>query len=232
MGTRESETGGAGVDAAAGVAAQARAPRARPLEPSRWERILEAAAELFRTQGYAATSMTEVAEAAGLLKGSLYHYIRTKEDLLAAIVEEAHRGTAVLGEETLASQAPAAEKLRLVVERHLRGTEKNLTKVQVLFREFSTLPRERFAGVIERRDTYERAIRELVRQGQAEGTFAAHLDPRLTAAAVLATLNSVQAWFRPDGPMSMTEIIDGFTDLLLRSVGVETHPSRRPDEDR
>jgi TetR/AcrR family transcriptional regulator, cholesterol catabolism regulator len=202
------------------------APRARPLEPSRYERILEAAAELFRSQGYAATSVAEVAAAAGLLKGSVYHYIRTKEDLLAAIVEEAHAGTAQLGEDLLASEAPAVDKLRTVVERHLRGTEKNLVQMQVLFRELSTLPQERFSAVVERRDVYERAIRELVRQGQAEGTFAAHLDPRLTAAAVLATLNSVQGWFRPDGPMSMTEIIDGFTDLLLRSVGVETHPSR------
>jgi AcrR family transcriptional regulator len=206
---------------------RARPPKARPWEPSRYERILEAAADLFCSQGYAATSVAEVAEAAGLLKGSVYHYIRTKEDLLAAIVEEAHRGTALLGEELLASDRPAVDKLRTVVERHLRGTEKNLTQVQVLYREFSTLPRERFAAVLERRDTYERAIRELVRQGQAEGAFAAHLDPRLTAAAVLATLNSVQAWFRPDGPMSMTEIIDGFTDLLLRSVGVETRTELR-----
>ncbi|MCF7549411.1 TetR/AcrR family transcriptional regulator [Pseudonocardia sp. WMMC193] len=206
------------------------APRARPLEPSRYDRILEAAAELFRSQGYAATSVAEVAAAAGLLKGSVYHYIRTKEDLLAAIIEEAHAGTGQLGEELRASQASAVEKLRTVIERHLRGTEKNLVQVQVLFREFSTLPPERFAAVVERRDTYERAVRELVRQGQAEGVFAAHLDPRLTAAAVLATLNSVQAWYRPDGPMSMTEIIDGFTDLLLRSVGVETHPDlRRPN---
>jgi TetR/AcrR family transcriptional regulator, cholesterol catabolism regulator len=196
------------------------------LEPSRWERILEAAAELFRSQGYAATSVAQVAEAAGLLKGSVYHYIRTKEDLLAAILEEAHAGTAQLGEELAASTEPAVEKLRTVIERHLRGTEKNLVQVQVLFREFSTLPQDRFAAVVERRDTYERAVRDLVRQGQAEGVFAAHLDPRLTAAAVLATLNSVQAWFRPDGPMSMTEIIDGFTDLLLRSVGVETHTPR------
>jgi TetR/AcrR family transcriptional regulator, cholesterol catabolism regulator len=201
----------------------------RALEPGRWERILEAAAELFRSQGYAATSVAQVAEAAGLLKGSVYHYIRTKEDLLAAILSEAHAGTAQLGEELAASTEPAVEKLRTVVERHLRGTEKNLVQVQVLFREFSTLPQDRFAAVVERRDTYERAVRDLVRQGQAEGSFAAHLDPRLTAAAVLATLNSVQAWFRPDGPMSMTEIIDGFTDLLLRSVGVETHPSRRAE---
>jgi TetR/AcrR family transcriptional regulator, cholesterol catabolism regulator len=209
------------------LADRARAPKARPWEPSRYERILEAAAELFRTRGYAATSVAEVAEAAGLLKGSIYHYIRTKEDLLVAIVEEAHRGTALLGEELLAADLPAVDKLRTAVERHLRGTEKNLTQVQVLFREFSTLPRERFAAVIERRDTYEHAVRELVRQGQAEGSFAAHLDPRLTAAHVLATLNSVQAWFRPDGPMSMTEIIDGYTDLLLRSVGVETREDRQ-----
>lgn len=195
---------------------------------SRFEQIVDAAAELFRINGYAGTSISEIADAAGLLKGSLYHYIHTKEDLLYEIVEEAHLNTASLGAELLASDSSAPDKLRFAIERHLRGTEKNLTKIRVFFTEYSGLPQERFAEIIHRRDTYEHAIRELVRQGQREGTFAAHLDPRLTAASVLATLNSVQAWFRPDGAMSMTEIIVGFTDLLLRSVGVETREERLP----
>ncbi|MCW0216468.1 MAG: TetR/AcrR family transcriptional regulator [Pseudonocardia sp.] len=204
------------------------APKARAYElgTSRYERIVDAAAELFRAKGYEGTSITEIAEAAGLTKGSLYHYIHTKEDLLYAIVEEAHHSTAALGEQLVVSRADAVDKLRMAVERHLRGTEKNLTKIRVFYREFSGLPHERFAEIIARRDTYERAIRDLVRQGQDEGTFAAHLDTRLTAASILATLNSVQAWFRPDGELSMTEVIDGFTDLLLRSVGVETRPER------
>ena len=206
--------------------------RERDLGPSRYEQIVDAAAELFRRKGYAGTSISEIAEAAGMLKGSLYHYIHTKEDLLYAIVEEAHLNTAALGEELLASGAPAVDKLRLAIERHLRGTEKNLTRIRVFYAEFSGLPAERFAEIIARRDTYERSIREIVRQGQREGAFAAHLDPRLTAASILATLNSAQAWFRPDGDLSMTEIIDGFTDLLLRSVGVETHPERTVHEDR
>ncbi|MCE3550875.1 TetR/AcrR family transcriptional regulator [Pseudonocardia sp. RS11V-5] len=200
------------------------APKARPQEvnESRYEHIVDVAAELFRRKGYAATSINDIAEAAGLMKGSLYHYINSKEDLLSAIVDQAHHNTASLGEELLAADATAEDKLRFVVRRHLRGTEQNQTKIQVLYREFPVLPAERFAEVIRRRDTYERAVRELVRQGQREGTFAPTLNPWLTAASILATLNSVQAWFTPDGPMSMTEIIDGYTALLLRSVGVET----------
>lgn len=200
------------------------APKARPQEfnESRYGQIVDVAAELFKRKGYAATSISEIAQAAGMTKGSLYHYIYTKEDLLSAIVEQAHLNTASLGRELLASDMRAEDKLRLAIERHLRGTEKNRTKIQVLYREFPVLPAERFSEVIQARDTYEQAIKEVVRQGQREGFFAPQLDPWLTAASILATLNSVQAWFTPDGPMSMTEIIDGYTALLLRSVGVET----------
>ena len=54
--------------------------------PSRWNEIVEAAAEAFRTNGFAATSLEDIASAVGIWKGSLYHYINSKEDLLFAVV--------------------------------------------------------------------------------------------------------------------------------------------------
>ncbi len=188
---------------------------------SRFEDIVDAAARLFSEQGYAATSIQDIADSVGMLKGSLYHYIHTKEDLLDAVIHEAHQHTAALGVEALAMEGDALTKLAYVVERHLTGATGNLAKVRAFYQEAKFLPPERLASILATRDSYEHAIRQIIAIGQQEGTIASHLDPTLTAIAILAVLNSVQQWFRPDGPRSLEEVTASFTDLILRSVSAQ-----------
>lgn len=191
---------------------------------SRFEDIVDAAAHLFSEQGYAATSIQDIADSVGLLKGSLYHYIHTKEDLLEAVIQEAHHHTASLGLEALEVEGDALEKLRYVVRRHLSGAAGNLAKVRVFYRESKFLPPDRLEQVLASRDTYEHSLRQIIAAGKEEGSLAPHLDPTLTAIAILAILNSVQQWFRPDGPKSLDEVTASFTDLILRSVSVRPVP--------
>lgn len=192
---------------------------------SRFEDIVDAAAQLFSEQGYAATSIQDIADSVGLLKGSLYHYIHTKEDLLEAVIQEAHHHTASVGIDALEVDGDALEKLRYVVRRHLSGAAENLAKVRVFYRESQFLPPDRLKLILASRDTYEHSLREIIRMGQEEGSLAAHLDPTLTAIAILAVLNSVQQWFRPDGPRSLDEVTATFTDLILRSVAAQPLPT-------
>ncbi len=191
---------------------------------SRFEDIVDAAARLFSDQGYAATSIQDIADSVGMLKGSLYHYIHTKEDLLEAVIQEAHHQTASLGVEALAMDGNALTKLTYVVEQHLTGATGNLAKVRVFYQEAKFLPPERLATILASRDTYEHSLRQIITDGQAQGTIAAHLDPTLTAISILAILNSVQQWFRPDGPRSLPEVTESFTDLILRSVSARPIP--------
>lgn len=188
---------------------------------SRFEDIVDAAARLFSERGYAATSIQDIADSVGLLKGSLYHYINTKEELLEAVIQEAHHHTAALGVEALDVDGTALDKLTYVVRRHLSGATDNLAKVRVFYREAKFLPPERLAHILASRDTYEHNLRQIIAAGQEEGSIAAHLDPTLTAIAILAILNSVQQWFRPDGPRSLEEVTQTFTDLVLRSVAAQ-----------
>lgn len=185
---------------------------------ARFQEIVDAAARLFAAQGYAATSVQEIADAVGMLPGSLYHYIHTKEDLLYAVIDEAHGHTAALGVEALSLAGDAREKLRYIVVNHLRGAADQLAKVKVYYAESQLLSSARREEVLARRDSYERAVREVIEQGQREGVFASHLDPVLTAIAVLAVLNSVQQWFKPSGRRSLEEVIAVFSDLLERAV--------------
>lgn len=195
---------------------------------SRFEDIVDAAARLFSEKGYAATSIQDIADSVGMLKGSLYHYIHTKEDLLDAVIHEAHQHTAALGVEALEMQGDALERLRYVVQIHLTGATGNLAKVKVFYQEAKFLPPERLGTILATRDSYEHSIRQIIADGQREGTVAAHLDPTLTAIAILAVLNSVQQWFRTDGPRSLEEVTASFTDLVVRSVSAQPVPPPKP----
>jgi AcrR family transcriptional regulator len=192
---------------------------------ARFEEIVDAAAMLFSEHGYAATSIQDIADSVGILKGSLYHYIHTKEDLLDAVIREAHLHTAALGINALEMEGDALAKLSYVVERHLMEATGNQAKVRVFYQEAKFLPPERLASILATRDSYEHSIRQIIAAGQAEGTIAPHLDPILTAIAILSVLNSVQQWFRPDGPRTLQEVIESFTDLMLRSVSACPAPA-------
>ena len=88
------------------------------------------------------------------------------------------------------------------------------------------MPPDRLGHILADRDSYEHSLRELITLGQREGQFAAHLDSPLTAIAILAILNSVQRWFRPEGRCSLEQVTAAFTDLILRSVAVDPGPPR------
>ncbi len=199
---------------------------------ARFEEIVDVAATLFSEQGYAATSIQDIADSVGILKGSLYHYIHTKEDLLDAVIREAHLRTAALGVNALEMEGDALAKLSYVVEHHLMEATINQAKVRVFYQEAKFLSPERLAGILATRDSYEHSIRQIIAAGQREGTIAPHLDPVLTAIAILSVLNSVQLWFRPDGARSLEEVTESFSDLILRSVSAQPNnvPStaRRP----
>jgi AcrR family transcriptional regulator len=186
----------------------------------RFADVVDAAAELFSSQGYAATSIQDIADAVGLLGGSLYHYIDTKEDLLYAVILEVHEHTAALGYEALGLDDDAVAKLRLIIQRHLHGAGANLAKLRVFYRESRSLSPKRLAEIVADRDSYEHSLRKVIQCGQDEGAFASHLDPVLTSISILAILNSVQQWYRPDSPRTIDEVATAFTDLILRSVSV------------
>src|SRR5262245_22868821 len=95
-------------------AARGRAVVRRPSE-GRADQIVTAAAELFIERGYVGTSMSDIAEKVGILPGSLYHYIDSKDDLLFTIVDRAHRELIERVEQEPIATLPPDEALRLVV---------------------------------------------------------------------------------------------------------------------
>jgi len=193
-----------------------------PTMERRRDEIVAAAARIFHQKGYEATSIQEVAEAVGMLKGSLYYYIDAKEDLLFAVIEKAHQ----LGNDGMASSVEeggdALAQLRNTITAHVRNNLENLTEIGVFFQDFRSLGQERRAAIVEERDSYERFVRGIIERGQADGTIDASIDPKLTTMALLGMMNWVYQWYRPDGPKEPQEIAEIFADVALKGIAASS----------
>src|SRR4051794_38523212 len=87
--------------------------------PRRDEEVLSAAARVFHAQGYAGTSVQDVADELGILKGSLYHYISSKEELLFRLLDGTHTDVSRILDEVAAADLPPLERLREYVCRQV-----------------------------------------------------------------------------------------------------------------
>jgi AcrR family transcriptional regulator len=188
----------------------------RPVER---QTIVDAAARLFRTKGYHATSMADIGAAVGRLGGSLYYHVESKEGLLYEIVEVATRDL-LAGVRDL-SRAPTspAERLRAAIISHLRLCVARSDYAVVFLNEIQNL------RDIHRRHTllqlvkhYEDFFCHVIEDGMIAGEFRKGLDVKVTAYAILGMGNWALRWFRPDGRLSIERIAAGFADLVIEGL--------------
>lgn len=192
--------------------------RGRPEPVSRFPEIVNAAAELFRAHGYAETSIEDIANVVGILKGSVYHYINTKEDLLFAIIDEIYARTEAKSRAVTDHGGDPVSQLDLFIDLHMEDVGELAAKVAVFVTEYRSLPEDRRRQVQERRDAYEDLLRSIIRKGQRQGLFIDSVDARLAAIGILQMLNGTYQWYRSDGPSTMREITREFKKLIVRGL--------------
>jgi AcrR family transcriptional regulator len=187
--------------------------------------VLQAAIVVFWEKGYAAASVQDVADRVGVLKGSLYHYIDSKEDLLFRIFDESHRQASAILEEVAAIDAPSIERLRTYVERYLLWYLTNLERVSLYLSEWRYLSGARLAKVMEQRRTYEGFVRGLIVAAQEESDVAASVNAKFASFFILGALNGVPTWYRRNGPDPPEEIAKEYAVMALDVL--TPRPARR-----
>jgi TetR/AcrR family transcriptional regulator, cholesterol catabolism regulator len=191
---------------------QARAPGTRRRE------IIEAAAELFGTQGYHATTIRQVADAAGILSGSLYAHIKSKEDLLYEIaILDAEDFIDTLGP-IAESDEPAAERLREGLRAHLELVSRYGQQARLFLLEVKEIETpERREHVVRLRDEYEALWARILENGQQEGTFA-DVDVGMARIAIMSVANWAYLWLDPKGRLTPADVADRFSRILLEGL--------------
>jgi AcrR family transcriptional regulator len=187
-----------------------------PETPRRLQ-IEDAASELFRERGYAATSVRDIAQALNMQGGSLYAHMASKEDVLWSIVTRAaDRFNAEVGPIAVASTAPA-DRLRDMIRAHVGVVTRIQKDAAVFLHEWRFLSSARRTEMAARRDAYEALFTQTIEDGIASGAFRP-VDARLSAMAILSALNGIPTWFRPGGPLSPDQIADQQADLFLHAL--------------
>jgi len=176
--------------------------------------IIQAAAQVFREKGYHGASMQDVADAVGLQKASLYHHVSGKQEILAAILDQALDRLIEDLQGIVDAELPADDKLRKAIQVYLRRVTENADLAAVLLLEHRSLEPPLRQEHIQRRDRYEALWRAILRQGVADGKFAPG-DEKITAFALLGVQNWLITWFRPNGVTPIDELANRFADLFM-----------------
>jgi AcrR family transcriptional regulator len=192
--------------------------RSGPRAKKRRREIIDAAAQVFFEKGYDASSTQDIADAAGILKGSLYYYIRSKEDFLFEIVQETHEGALRNLDPTLAAPGDVLAKLAMFVIRQVEYFAAHNVYATVFFREYRALSAERRRPIESKGDLYRLFVSDLLRQGISEGKVNADIDVRTASISIVEMLNSIHRWYRPGGRQSASRIARDFATVLV--VGI------------
>jgi AcrR family transcriptional regulator len=191
------------------------APRTRR---NRDAEILSAATIIFAQKGYAAASMQDVADAVGVLKGSLYHYIGSKEELLFRIFDESHQEAARRIAEISAMEAEPLTKLYAYFKRLVHTTLVNRERTVLYFRDWRQLTGERRATVMKQREEYESFVRNLIVETYAAMGTRVEIEPKYVSFFLIGGLNWVADWYRADGPDSADVVAEGYARMAVATV--------------
>jgi len=193
--------------------------KGKPLQiGARTQQIIDAAAQVFREKGYDGATLRDIAKEAGLLPGSLYYHIRSKEELLRLIVEQPIRDLHAHLEEIVASEASPAQKLAQALAAQLRAFD---THYPYLFVHLHNLLQvdTMHPDMQKRAKRYEAFWQQILTQGVKIGEFPLDVDVKVTAFAIIGMCNWMHRWYRQDGRLSIEEIIQQFSRLVLAGLG-------------
>ncbi|WP_188577097.1 TetR/AcrR family transcriptional regulator [Tistrella bauzanensis] len=162
---------------------------------NRRDKLLQAAAHLFASQGYEATSMRDIASAVGMLPGSVYYHFPSKEDLFVAVHDEGVRQITDAVEAAIAGIDDPWDRLEAAAAGHMEALLADSGFASVVTPEYSTKLAQASASLIAQRDAYERKFAGLV----DALPLAPDVDRRMLRLGLLGMLNWARTWYRP-GP--------------------------------
>jgi AcrR family transcriptional regulator len=194
-------------------------PRARR---KRDDEVVAAAAKVFYERGYSAATVQDIADELGILKGSLYHYIKTKEDLLFRLFEQVHKEVEAILEEVLAVEdVDPLQRIQIYVHRQVVHNLNDLQRISIYYHELDRLSPERRQSVVAWRRRHDAFLRDLIKAAQDEGLADPSADAGLLANCVFATVIWPYRWFRTGHGDTPESIADTCTAFVSRGVAGE-----------
>jgi AcrR family transcriptional regulator len=194
-------------------------PETQANEPSRREQLLAIAARLFAEKGFKNTTVRDIADAAGILSGSLYHHFDSKESMVDEILSTFQ--AALFGEydEILASDEDARTKLERAVRVSFEAIDQHPHEVAIYQNEADYLGTFDRFGYLADRNTQSRQVWvTLIEEGVRTRVLRSDLDVTLTYRFIRDTVWVAVRWYRPGRGHTHTEVADQYVRILLDGI--------------
>lgn len=185
----------------------------------RREEILRCAAEIFERKGIAQTSLEDIAQAVGVKREAIYYYFKGRNEILAEIVIPQSQALLVSLQGILCSGQGFPEKLKAAILDHVASLSPGHLDLAMTLREAGTVSEDQKLEELRSMwKAYGDLWSDLVRQGQAEGSFKPGLNPKMVAFGILGMLNWMSRWYRPGQGASLEEIAETYATLATQGL--------------
>ena len=196
------------------------------------ELILRTSARIFAEKSFHSTSMRDISRETGVSLAGLYHYCKSKEELLFLIQDHCFGRVLERLEQRLGKASEPIEKLRIFIDNHLSFFAANMAEMKVLSHEADSLAGDLHAHVSNKKRQYTRLARKILsevqqsapvgsaarsskRNGQRRGSGGRRMDLTVATYALFGMMNWIYNWYDPRGKLSVSQLVDNITQLFL-----------------
>ncbi len=179
------------------------------------EFILRTAARIFAEKSYHSTSMRDISRATEVSLAGLYHYCKSKEELLFLIQDHCFGRVSERLEERIKTVSDPFEKLRILIDNHLSFFAANMAEMKVLSHEAESLAGDLHKHVTTKKERYARLARKILREIQEQNGKGTGVDLTIATYALFGMMNWIYNWYDPTGKLSVHQLVDNITRLFL-----------------
>jgi AcrR family transcriptional regulator len=179
------------------------------------ELILRTSARIFAQKSYHSTSMRDISRETGVSLAGLYHYCKSKEELLFLIQDHCFGRVLERFEERIKGIVHPSEKLKIFIDNHLSFFAANMAEMKVLSHEAESLAGDLHKHVSTKKDRYARLARRILREMQEQQCANARIDLTVATYALFGMMNWIYNWYDPRGKLSVAQLVDNITRLFL-----------------
>ena len=180
--------------------------------------VNDAAIRVFSAKGYSAASLQDIADEVGLLKGSLYHYIESKDAVLFEILQNSHQQAIEIMRQTDALNLEPVERLRSYIRSLTSWYLENRERASIYFTEWRYLTGDYRDTVQQQRREFLGYVRQILAEAQRRELARSDLNVNIASLFLLSAVNSVPLWYRTTGPITSSEIADEVAELAVATA--------------
>ena len=192
------------------------------------EFILRTAARIFAEKSYHSTSMRDISRETNVSLAGLYHYCKSKEELLFLIQDNCFGRVLERLEERLTGVTDPVNKLQIFIENHLSFFAANMAEMKVLSHEAESLQGDLHAHVSGKKDNYTRLATRILKELSNSRKAKRPLNLTVATYALFGMMNWIYNWYDPNGKLKVDELAQNLTELFLEGFAPGSEGEPRP----